>query len=576
MKFNDCLNSYIKKIRCSAKELSEFSGISPSAISRYRSGDRTPDKDSEITDRITMAIIRAAEEHGVDIGSESEVRKQFEKSLFSSKSNSISEKLNRIMEVLSIPAVELAAYLKYDTSYISRIRNNKRRPSDKESFVRSVALFITERYHTEEYFYSLSYLLGVTMGEIEDTTRLFNLLCEWFTDEISPCDNTQGPVGFIKKIDEFNLENYIESIKFNDIKIPTVPFQFNIRKIYSGIEELRKGEIDFFKSVVLSKSKEPVTLCVDMPMEDMAEDIDFSKKWMMGLALILKKGLDIQIIHNLNRPFEELMLGLESWIPLYMTGQVKPFYHKEITNTIYGHLHYSSGDAAMFGECITGHHSNGFYYLTRKKDEVALLKDYTSCLLKKASPLMSIYTINEKQEFHTFLLKSNKVRSSYIHLLPSLPIYTIDRELLISVLKRNKLAPSAVKEILEYYTVSKATMMDIMKNCSVTDEITKIEKEDFEVKKPYLLLSETFCTDEIYYTYEEYTEHLRQTREFEQINKNYTLLSVKSHPFKNIQISIAKNKWVLISKISHPNIHFLIQHPTLCNAIENMKIAVKD
>ena len=37
---------------------------------------------------------------------------------------------------------------------------------------------------------------------------------------------------------------------------------------------------------------EPLHLCSDMPVEDMAEDVVFgSKKYMLGLALVLKKGL---------------------------------------------------------------------------------------------------------------------------------------------------------------------------------------------------------------------------------------------------------------------------------------------
>ena len=42
----------------------------------------------------------------------------------------------------------------------------------------------------------------------------------------------------------------------------------------------------------------------------MAADLDFSKKYMLGLALLLKKGLHLNIIHSLNRPFQEMMLGL--------------------------------------------------------------------------------------------------------------------------------------------------------------------------------------------------------------------------------------------------------------------------
>ena len=47
MKFCDRLNLYIETLGCSAKTLSAASGISDAAISRYRSGEREPGRDSE-------------------------------------------------------------------------------------------------------------------------------------------------------------------------------------------------------------------------------------------------------------------------------------------------------------------------------------------------------------------------------------------------------------------------------------------------------------------------------------------------------------------------------------------------
>ena len=49
-----------------------------------------------------------------------------------------------------------------------------------------------------------------------------------------------------------------------------------------------------------------------------------------------------------------MMLGLESWIPIYMTGQISPYYLKEVKNRVYNHLNYVSGAVALTGECIKG------------------------------------------------------------------------------------------------------------------------------------------------------------------------------------------------------------------------------
>ena len=53
------------------------------------------------------------------------------------------------------------------------------------------------------------------------------------------------------------------------------------------------------------------------------------------------------------------MLGLESWIPMYMTGQISPFYLKEPSNNVFLHLLKVSGAAALCGEAIVGHHAEG-------------------------------------------------------------------------------------------------------------------------------------------------------------------------------------------------------------------------
>ena len=176
--------------------------------------------------------------------------------------------------------------------------------------------------------------------------------------------------GFLQKMDEFNLDDYIRAIHFDSFKVPKVPFQLPVSRQYYGLKEMREGELDFLKHTVLSKSMEPLHLCCDMPVEDMAQDQEFAKKYMFGLAMVLKKGLHIHIIHDVERPMKDMMLGLENWIPLYMTGQISPYYLKEIQNKVYSHLHYTSGQAAMTGDCISGHHDTAHYYLTSRKEEV--------------------------------------------------------------------------------------------------------------------------------------------------------------------------------------------------------------
>lgn len=58
MKFNEQLNTYIEMLQCTAKELSDISGLSPAVISRYRTGEREPDVASDNLTKLATVLPR--------------------------------------------------------------------------------------------------------------------------------------------------------------------------------------------------------------------------------------------------------------------------------------------------------------------------------------------------------------------------------------------------------------------------------------------------------------------------------------------------------------------------------------
>ncbi len=115
-------------------------------------------------------------------------------------------------------------------------------------------------------------------------------------------------------------------------------------------------------------------------------------------------------------------------------------------------------------------------------------------------------------------------------------------------------------------------MNNILKNNSVTDYIY-ITKENENIT---LSLENMFYDKKINYTYDEYLEHLKLTKKFEKENINYHLNYEKEQTFKNITTTIINNKYVIISKIANPSIHFVIKHPKLVEAIDNFNPLVKE
>jgi DNA-binding Xre family transcriptional regulator len=575
MNFKEVLNKYLKELNCSSKKLSNESGLSESVISRYRSGERTPVKNSEQLNKLTNALFNIAKDNNKNKYTFDKIESDFNSTLASDDFDytTFSNNLNTLITSLNINTHEMSKYIVFDASHISRIRYGKAKPSNPVEFSNKICSYILNRYKNPDDINNLMMIIGCKKSDLSNE-KIYSTLFNWLTSEIVPVKNQISD--FLHHLDSFNLDDYIKVIKFDELKVPSIPFYKAKTKHYYGIEEMKQGELNFFKGTVLSKSKEDIFMCSDMPMEDMAKDIDFGKKWMFAIAMCLKKGHHLNIIHNLDRPFNEMMLGLESWIPIYMTGQISPYYLSNLKNNIYNHLNYVSAAAALSGECINGFHNKGMYYLTTNKNEIEYYKEKSDLLLKKAKPLMEIYRESNIKEYHLFLKKDENIECDRTRYISSLPLFTISDELLIKILKRNKLTKEEIDKIIKYKNNEFKYMNSILKKNKVFDYIYVIKEDEFISDTPSLLLNNLFIDKTINYTYKEYIEHLKLTNEYSKNNKNYNILTEKDKTFKNITITILKNNHVIISKNSNPTIHFVIRHPKLVAAIESFNPLVKE
>ena len=575
MNFKDVLNKYLQELNCSQKKLSDVSNLSETVISRYRSGDRTPIKNSEQMKKLTTALFNIAQKNGKNKYTFDKIINDFNSTLPSDDFDytTFSNNLNILITSLNINTNEMSKFIIFDASHISRIRYGKAKPSNPIDFSNKICSYIYSKYKSSEDINKLSIIIGCKKSDLTNN-KFYNTLFSWLTSETVSTKNQISD--FLYNLDSFNLDDYIKVIKFDKLKVPTIPFYRTKTRHYYGLEEMKEGELNFFKSTVLSKSTEDIFMCSDMPMEDMAEDIEFGKKWMFAIAMCLKKGHHLNIIHNLDRPFNEMMLGLESWIPIYMTGQISPYYLKDLKNSIYNHLNYVSGVTALTGECIKGFHNKGIYYLTTNKKEINAYKEKANFMLKKAKPLMEIFRENNIKEYEIFLRKDENIFSDRKRLLSSLPLFTISDKLLMKILKRNNVSKIDTDKIIKYKNDELKYMKNIMKNNIVNDYIYKIKENDFKANEPSLLLDNLFFDKRINYTYKEYIEHLNLTKNYSKEENNYEINYIYDQTFKNITITTVKNNYIIISKNSNPTIHFIIDHPKLIESIENFNPLVRE
>ena len=568
-RFHEQLNEYLEELDCTAKELGEVSGLSAATLSRYRSGSRIPDAGTEAFNSICEAIGRIAGQRGIETLTEEKVRESFLRCLDMTAvdKEQLRTNFNLLATALNMNMARLCQQINYDSSTVFRFRNGSRQPAEPEKFAEAVAKYVAENYTEAAEREKLARILQCDACEFVEQEHSADRIKRWLLEPGR--EKESGVTHFLEQLDQFDLNEYIKAIHFDEWKVPpAIPFRLSTSKSYTGLKNMMEAELDFLKDTVLSKSMDPVIMYSDMPMEEMAKDPEFPKKWMFGMAMMLKKGLHLHQIHNLDRSFEEMMLGLESWIPMYMTGQISPYYLKAGQDQVFLHFLKVSGSVALTGEAIRGYHSEGKYYLARSKDEVAYYRKRAGELLNCASPLIEIYREENAGVFEVFLRSDAETAGERRNILSAPPIWILDREWLEAFLLRRKVSGEQVKKILNYADTLRQLNEHILQRNRITDEITLPEQEEFAQYPVNLSLSGMFCETDISYTWEEYQEHLEQMRMYEQVHEKYILKETKAQTFRNLQIQIHEGKWAMVSKGKAPAIHFVIYHSRLREAIE--------
>lgn len=561
MTFDEYLNLIIEEIGCTSKEISFESKISEAVISRYRNGDRIPKYNSDKYKNLINAIIVLSKKYNINSLNYKDIDSNFSEIL---NKNNIDfdifrNNLNILINELNINANDLSKNIGFDSSYISKIKKGYRKPQNINEFAKSICKYIFNNYDNNN-------LSLITNTSINNYDELYNWIVNYVQEDIPPINS------FLEKLDSFDLNEYIKVIKFDKIKIPTSPITLPKEKKYYGLSGFKKSQLDVLKTIVLSKNKGDVFFYSNMPLIEASKDLDFTKKFMVGLAFLLKKGLHLNMVHNLDRPFKEIMLGLEGWIPLYMTGQISPYYFKKSNNDIYSHIHCISNSCILDGLCINNNIKSSTFYLSNKKEDINNYLKYSDSLLKIATPLMDIYNENKEKEFNKFLDDNINIKTDRRNILFNLPNYVLDNNFLNYILDKNSINKKDKEKIINLINKDKNRIKKILVENNIEDEINIIKEEDFN--NYYLDLSRYYLDTKVKYDYNDYKKHIELIKKFKKENNNYSYIFNNNHIFKNINITILLDKQVIISKENSPCIHFVIYNKKLIDAISNFKAPI--
>ena len=281
------------------------------------------------------------------------------------------------------------------------------------------------------------------------------------------------------------------------------------------------------------------------------KDLDFGKNG-CSASPSRSKGLHLDIIHNIDRPFESDARVRELDPHLHDGAGLAVLLKRRAEHRLLP-LSLRLRAAILTGECISGFHEDSRYHsrITVKRCS----SRHRTTLLQKAQPLMEIYKAPQADLFRAFLKNDAATVGARQNILSAPPLYTMPEDLLGRILKRSGMSAADAEGINATLKQQNGKYRQILTANTRHRRAPHVSEEAFRASPLTLSLSNAFIESTVTYTYEEYTAHLKATKMFAEQHPNYTVRFAEKPAFRNIKFKSTKTRVMLSSKARHPFRH---------------------
>ena len=421
MPFSSVLSTYCNALGCTNKEIAEWCGISPSALTRYRKGERAPEVGSDTIAGIAAGISALARKKGIEgLPDESIVRSTLEGGMegMHTLGMSFCARFDALMTVMGIRNADIARELQVSPSYISRIRSGHRAPADRIVFASACARYASERCRIlkqipgelRNLLTSAEVSVDWLEFDLENTSNLNEVIAQWLMgNSITGSDVAAIEAMFQRMNDGVYLER-LEQINATEPVIPVSgPPAVTTRFFYKS--DMRNSLITFFDTAARHGARE-VFLSTDMPLLAATLDVDFLDSYWEGVSKLVRSGCKLRVLHSVERPLVETIMGAGLWIPPLLAGDVTYYGLLGVSNRMFYHSNYVCEVCALSSEAIMNYEDDGRSYFTTDPMDVRYYRRKMSHIMTHATPLVEVFREDDPKQRRRFRKEDKERRAS--------------------------------------------------------------------------------------------------------------------------------------------------------------------
>lgn len=461
------------------------------------------------------------------------------------------KKLSLLMNVLGVTNNILAKALSIDPSLVSRWRSGSRTPTKDGHYVEMIAKYMVDHAKMEHQRLAICEISGCGSKTDED---LVQAIVNWLLD--TPMPDTRLIGGFLSKVGLFKAS----SVQMEKIDVP-LEGQKMTCEIFYGNEGKQRGVMRFLSLAMRLKKPGTLLLYSDESVDWFLADRNYAFHLGETLIQLTKKGWKIKMIHTMSRNISEMLAAIDFWLSLYMTGSVMPYYNPKY------HEHYFRRTlfvipklAAFTCSAFENFQRNAVNFLIAEEHIVGLLEEEYNQFLNTCRPLMEIPEIGSQEMFTLIEDFEEQPAPSYL-IADGLPFVTMPLKVIENVLQKSK---AHHKRIISHWGKRSIFFEKNLKDHSCVHILTLPSVESVKSGKVPVELPEP--SFELFYSAQEYVEHLKYLLYLTKTYKNYHLCISQKNIDTNLHVAVKDQVGVIVFKKDQPIRLFAINHPDMTNA----------
>ncbi len=592
MLFREKISLLLHELGVSNVALSRACELDVSLISRFRSGERVPSRFSPQLDRLATGAAELAVqlgkmdticeicgvpvcEDGKDIydallawinREDSCLKPQRARSTapigrrssVAAQQHTFSETLNALMIAAGISNAQLASALNLDAQHISRIRSGMRRPDMNGRLISNICTFLCSQPMTQKQRAALCELAGADpSSNIEMLhTALYNLLHPHMdVDERILTDN------LLARLDE--QQEVISGM--NVTGYPHIEGEHpEAVTFYAGGPGFQTAILRVVREALDDPGVREMVLYSDQPCPLLSGDENFCELLASQIMTLLQRGVRLRVIHDLGQSPSTLLRMFEKWMPLYLTGQVQPYFCRCPKDVRFSVIMLVAGrKAAVSSMCVTSAMPISQYQYTDNSELVANMRIQFAALLRSCLPLTKMYLPHQGAVYLDRLAQFERAAGDTDVLVNSLSVYSMPHALFKRILERGNLPADIAQPLLNYHALAVQRAHRNLSLYHVADYIALPPLSDLTEGLVRVPLTGFQPEGQLFYTPEEYAEHLEAMVQLLRKYPRYEVYLLPDQPFAGISVIMRQGVGALINKTISPEVAFFFEHPLL-------------